>query len=261
MTALSWGNIGERLFEAGVDRGVLYVGNNPGVAWNGLVSVQEAPTGGDATGFYIDGVKYLNVVANEDFAATLNAFMSPVEFDVCDGTATLYAGLYATQQPRVPFGLCYRTRQGNDVESVDYNYRLHIVYNALAAPSTQDNETINDSTIPLSLSWAISTVPIAIPGFKPSAHFVIDSLSSGPDLMTALETFLYGTDYDVPQFPTPAQLIAFFQDYGVLVYTQDGMGHWTASGEPVNIENPDLNFTIDDDSVVDNGDGTFTITY
>lgn len=261
MTKLSWGNIGERLFETGVDRGVLYVGNKAGVAWNGLISIQESPSGGTTTSYYLDGVKFLNVVANEDFEATLNAFTSPPEFDPCDGTATLYAGLYVTQQPRISFGLSYRTLKGNDVQGVDYGYRLHIVYNATAAPSEQDNTTINDSTTPLSLSWAITTVPVPFPGIKPSAHFVIDSLESGPDLMTALETFLYGTEFIDAAFPTPEELIGFFQDYGALIYTQDGLGHWTATGEPVNIENPDLNFTIDDNSVVDNGDGTFTITY
>lgn len=261
MTQLSWDNIGERLFETGVDRGVLFVGGNPGVAWNGLTSIQEAPTGGSATPFYLDGVKYLNVVGNEDFAATLNAFTSPPEFDPCDGTATLYAGLYTSQQPRVPFNLAYRTLKGNDVVGTDYGYKLHLVYNATAAPASIDNSTISDSTTPAALSWAITTVPVAFPGIKPSAHFIIDSIASGPDLMTALETLLYGTAFDDPAFPTPAELIGFFQDFGALIYTQDGMGHWTATGEPVNIENPDLNFTIDDPSVVDNGDGTFTITY
>lgn len=261
MAQLSWGNTGERLFETGVDRGVLYVGSDAGVVWNGLTSIQESPQGGAATGFYLDGVKFLNVIGNEDFEATLNAFQSPPEFDQCDGTGTIYAGLSVTQQPRVPFNLCYRTLKGNDVQSTDYGYKLHLVYNATAAPSEVNNATISDSTTPLGLSWTITTVPVPFAGMKPSAHFIIDSITSGPDLMTALETFLYGTDFIDPAFPTPDELLGFFQDYGALIYTQDGMGNWTATGEPVNIENPDLNFTIDDPSVVDNGDGTFTITY
>jgi hypothetical protein len=261
MTSLVWGATGDRIYEAGVDRGVLYPPNGIGVPWSGLTSVKESPSGGTPTAYYLDGIKYLQVAAAEDFNATIAAFSAPPEFAQCDGTGSLYRGLFITQQPRVPFNLSYRTLVGNDVDDLGYGYKIHLIYNALAKPSGRDHQSISNSPTPLALSWDLTTVPVWFDGFKPSAHMIIDSRLSGADVMTALEAMLYGTDTSDPAFPQPADLIAIFDNYGAFTVTDLGNGHYTADGEAVQIANPDLNFTIDDASVTDNGDGTFTINY
>lgn len=213
MTRLSWGSIGKRYFEAGVDRGVLYVGTNPGVPWNGLKAVNEAPSGGEPKPYYIDGFKYLNVASAEEYAATLEAFSAPPEFGVCDGTVELQKGLFATEQPRKQFHLSYRTRIGNDIEGADHGSKIHLVYNALAKPSSRNNQTNGGSVSPLGLSWAITTNPPKATGFKPTAHFVIDSRLTPPDLWAAIEDILYGTlDLDA-RMPTVAEIIELFDDY------------------------------------------------
>lgn len=260
MTRLSWGDTGTRFFEAGVDRGVLYIDDNPGIPWNGLQSVREAPSGGTGTDYHLDGIKYLHITSVEEFDATIQAFGAPEEFAVCDGTANLYAGLYATQQPRKPFNFSYRTKRGNDVDDLDYGYKIHLVYNAIASPSSQSNESLSDSISPINFSWAISTVPIYFPGLKPTSHFIIDSVKSGPLLMEALEDFIYGTDVSLSNIPTPEELTNLFSDYGHLRIKDLGFGNYSAEGYPVVIDGP-ATFQIDDPSVVDNNDQSFTITY
>lgn len=206
MTKLIWGTVGNRLFEVGVDRGVLYVDNNPGVPWDGLTSVTEEPTGGEPVPYYADGLKYLNIASAEEFEATLEAFSSPSEFDICDGTAAIYAGLFITQQPRKQFGLSYRTRVGNDTEAQDYGYKIHLVYNALSSPSQRAHVTLNDESVPITLSWHISTIPPAIASFRPSAHLMLDSTKSDLDLMSILEGYLYGADGIPSTLLSPSQL-------------------------------------------------------
>jgi hypothetical protein len=142
---LDWSAIGERFYETGIDRGVLYVGED-GFVWPGLISITESPSGGDAKPFYLDGIKYLNISAAEEFEGTINAFFAPAEFNACDGTVSVHNGLFATQQPRKPFGLSYRTRVGNDIDGAEHAYKVHLVYNALAAPSERENSTLNDSS-------------------------------------------------------------------------------------------------------------------
>src|SRR6478735_3456324 len=149
MTRLTWGDTGRRYFEAGTDRGVLFVGNNPGVPWNGLKSVSESPSGGEPKAYYVDGFKYLNVASAEEYAATIEAFSAPAEFGVCDGSMMLGNGLFATQQPRRPFHFTYRTRVGNDLEGVDHGHKIHLIYNALARPSSRNNQTHGSSINPL----------------------------------------------------------------------------------------------------------------
>lgn len=211
MPRLSWSAVGERFYETGVDQGVLYVGTNPGVAWTGLTSVSESPSGGEPKAYYIDGIKYLNLSSAEEFEATVNAFNSPPEFGPCDGTVSIQNGLFVTQQPRKPFGLSYRTKVGNDIDGSDHAYKIHIVYNALAAPSERSNNTIGDSTDPNSLSWSITTRPPLVTGFKPTAHFLIDSRLTPQEVLTEIEDILYGSDANSPRLPSALELTDLFK--------------------------------------------------
>lgn len=260
MTKLIWGDIGQRFYEAGADRGVLYIGVSDGVPWNGLISVKESPSGGDPTPYYFDGQKYLNVATSEEFEATIMAFSSPVEFDSCDGTGSIYAGLSVTQQPRKHFGLSYRSKIGNDTDGLDHGYKLHLVYNALAAPSDYDFSTISDSANPINLSWKITTVPAVISKFKPSAHFILDSRTTDPELMAQLEDMLYGSTSSNSRLPTAQELVDLYSLYGPLIITPLPNGHYGAKGAAVRMATG-LSFTIDDGAVVDHGDGSFTINY
>lgn len=210
MTKLIWGTIGERFYEAGADRGVLYLNNGISVPWNGLISVKEASDGGDPTPYYFDGFKYLNLSSSEEFKATIEAFSSPSEFTLCDGAVAVGNGLFITQQPRKAFGLSYRTKIGNDIDGLTYGYKLHLVYNALAAPSSRDNNTITDSLDPNTLSWEITTSPPPLSLFKPSAHLIIDSTKTLSSLMITLEDLIYGSTDTEPTLPTPDELIILF---------------------------------------------------
>jgi hypothetical protein len=210
MTKIIWGTSGERVYEAGVDRGVLYVGLTQGVAWNGLTAVKENPSGGEAVPYYIDGFKYLNVSAGEEFEATIDALSSPLEFFACDGISSLANGLFATQQPRVSFGLSYRTKLGNDLNGLDHGYKIHLVYNALAAPSSRDNNTLNTASTPVGFSWSITSRPPIVSGIRPTAHLVVDSRKASAVVLTSLEGLLYGTDVLGARLPSPQELITLF---------------------------------------------------
>ena len=209
MAKISWGTPGERFYEAGVDRGVLYVGN-VGYAWNGLTSVQQNASGGEPQPYYLDGYKYAQVSATEDFAATLEAFSSPREFGPCDGSNELYSGLTVTQQKRQEFDLSYRTKVGDDLTGLDLGYKIHLVYNALAAPSERNHQTIGQDIPLTTLSWAITTQPPNATGFRPTSHFVIDTRRASSADVTALENILYGTESTSARFPTVAELLAIF---------------------------------------------------
>lgn len=208
MSRLEWNPVGERRFETGVSHGVLFPRVGPGVAWNGLISVNEAVSGGDVQSLYFDGVKYLDIVSNEDFQATLEAYSAPKEFAACDGSKTLSPGLFATQQPRKTFGLSYRTLIGNDLEGIDFGYKLHIVYNCMASPATRSNQTVSGSVpTPAARSWTINAVPPEASTFKPTAHFVIDSTLVNRFMLEDLESYLYGRDGQDPALPTQADVI------------------------------------------------------
>lgn len=209
MARLIWHSRGERFYEQGVDRGVLYVDSSLGVAWPGLISVQESPSGGEPKAYYIDGYKYLHISSKEEFVATIEAFSSPPEFAPCDGLSSIMNGLFATQQPRKQFNFCYRTMVGNDVKR-SVGYKLHLVYNALAAPSERANSTLGESVDPSSFSWQIETRPPAIVGRKPTAHFIIDSRSTPPMLMSRIEDILYGTESWSARLPQPQEIIDLF---------------------------------------------------
>jgi len=210
MPRLVWGAIGERLYETGLDRGVLYIEDDPGVPWNGLISVSETPDGGEAKPYYLDGIKYANVSTAEEFAATINAYYYPREFAPCDGQANIQNGLIVTQQPRRSFGMTYRTRIGNDVEGADFSYKIHLVYNALTEPAQRSNQTLGGSADPSSFTWSITTKPPTITGYKPTAHLVIDTRYTDPEILVEIEDILYGTEADLSSLPAPDELIAIF---------------------------------------------------
>lgn len=210
MSRLVWGALADRTYESGLDRGVLYPPTGPGVAWIGLTTVTESPTGGEPKPFYLDAVKYLNLASAEEFEATIEALNYPPEFAVCDGVVSVHLGLFATQQPRKAFGFSYRVNVGTPLGSSTQYYKIHIVYNALAAPSQRTNKTMGDSADPLSYSWAITTLPPSVTGLKRTSHFVVDSKTANPTVLATLEDILYGTDVASPSLPTPDELIAIF---------------------------------------------------
>jgi hypothetical protein len=210
MARVTWGDAGQRFYEAGADRGVLYVGDDAGVPWNGLTSVRENPSGGEPQPFYIDGFKYINLASAEEFEASIDAFSSPAAFGVCDGTMLIANGLSITQQHRQEFNLCYRTMLGNDVAGLDYGYKLHLVYKALAKPASRANRSLNDSPEPNTLSWDITTAPPRITGYRPTAHMVVNSRTTPTELLAELEDMLYGTEFTDPYMPEQAALITMF---------------------------------------------------
>jgi hypothetical protein len=215
MTALTWDKVGEHFYETGVDHGVLYVqdedGSYPqGVAWNGLETVTESPTGADATPTYADNIKYLNLISVETFEGTVEAYTYPDEFAECDGSGTPTPGVVVGQQTRKTFGLCYRTRVGNDTEGTDHGYKLHIVYGATAAPSEKAYASINDSPEAISFSWAISALPVPVTGYKPTATMVIDSTKVDATALGTLEAMLYGSGGGDPHLPLPDDIVAVF---------------------------------------------------
>ena len=211
MSKIVWDQTGERLYETGVKRGVLYVqdsgGTYPkGVAWNGLTAVTESPSGAEATPLYADDIKYLNLISTEELGGTIEAYTYPDEFAECDGSASIATGVYIGQQSRKTFGMCYTTTVGNDVDSNAHGYKLHLIYGALASPSEKAYSTINDSPEAITFSWEFSTTPVNVTGFKPTANIVIDSTKATPEKLAALEKILYG-DTDVePRLPLPDEV-------------------------------------------------------
>lgn len=215
MTQITWDQVGERVYETGVDHGVLYRQDGGGAyangyPWNGLTAVTESPSGAEATPQYADNIKYLNLVSAEEFGGTIEAFTYPDEFAECDGTATPSAGISVGQQTRKTFGLAYRSLVGNDVEGTDFGYKLHLIYGALAAPSEKAFNTVNDAPEAITFSWELTTTPVEVPGLKPSAALTIDSTKVDPAALALLEQTLYGTEGSEPRLPLPGEVIAFF---------------------------------------------------
>ena len=196
---LVWDKTGEHYYETGVKNGVLYPMSASrtypkGVAWNGLTAITESPSGAEPTALYADDIKYLNPMSNEEFGATIEAYTYPDEFAECDGSASLTEGVYIGQQARKTFGLCYRTTLGNDAKGNDYGYKLHIIYGAMASPSEKAYSTINDSPDAITFSWELTTTPVAVANFKPTASLTIDSTKVDPQKLASLEEILYGKD-------------------------------------------------------------------
>lgn len=194
---LEWDNTGERFYETGVKFGVLYPAVNgaypKGVVWNGLTAVTESPSGAEANPIYADDIKYVELRSAEEFGATVEAYTYPPEFAVCDGSASLANGVIIGQQTRKPFGLCYRTIIGNDEDFNDKGYKLHLIYNAMAAPSERAYQTVNDSPEAITFSWELTTTPVSVSGNKPTACLTIDSTKADATKLAALEAILYGT--------------------------------------------------------------------
>lgn len=215
MARLTWDNTGERLYETGVDHGVLYIPDNngdytDGVAWNGLTTVTESPSGAEATALFADNIKYLDLRSAEEFGATIEAFTYPDEFLQFDGVASPSPGVNVGQQGRSTFGFAYRTNLGNDVEGSDYGYKLHLIYGATAAPSEKAYATINDSPEAITFSWEVATTPVSAgSGLKPTAQLIIDSTKVDSADLATLEDLLYGQSGQ-PQLPSPEDVIAIF---------------------------------------------------
>lgn len=255
MTRLSWDASGERFYETGVDRGVLYAPSSTGVAWTGLISVSESPTGGEARPYYIEGYKYLNLSSAEEYAASISAYNSPPEFGPCDGTVSIQNGLFVTQQPRKSFGFSYRTRIGNDIDGPDHAYKIHLVYNALSSPPQRSNSSIDDSTKPLEIEWNITTMAPAITGYRPTAHFVIDSRFTAPFTLKSIEDFLYGSDSLAARLPQPTELIEFFEVPSVKAVLVSANTYEIHQVDPANARAvmqafPPVNPTIGEDPII-----------
>lgn len=210
MPKLIWDATGERVYETGVRNGVLYPmveGAYPkGVVWNGLTAVTESPSGAESTPLYADDIKYLNLISAEEFGATVEAYTYPEEFAECDGSATLVKGVTIGQQPRKTFGMSYRTVIGNDVNNESHGYKLHLIYGAVATPSEKAYSTINDSPEAITFSWELTTTPVNVTGFKPTACLTIDSTKVNKEKLTALEDILYGTQEAEARLPLPDEI-------------------------------------------------------
>lgn len=228
MARAKWDQIGERTYETGVDHGMLYPQKNGaypmGVAWNGLTTVTESPSGAESNALYADNIKYLNLRSAEDFGATVECYTAPVEWEECNGEATMTEGVTLGQQSRNSFGLCYRTKIGNDTDGEDHGYKLHLIYGASASPSERSYSTVNDSPEAITFSYEITTTAVPVDGndvngkpLKPTACITINSTKVDPDVLKALEDALYGTDGNGtegsgtdPHLPLPAELREIF---------------------------------------------------
>lgn len=251
MTRLTWDNFGERFYEIGIDRGVLYVDEDAGVAWSGIVSVNETPSGGTAKAFYMDGVKYLNFSDIEEFEGKLTAFYSPPEFDACDGLINIQPGLYAAHQSRKPFGLSYRTKVANDTDGENHAYKIHIIYNALADPTDHIYASLDDKNDAPLLVWSLTATPTYIPGIGWTAHYVVDTTDAIPYALQTLETILYGDDENVPRLPTAEDLAAIFEDAGPLQVLDTGNDIFMITGNGLAVDQiDDDTWTITADTVV-----------
>lgn len=218
MTRLSWTETGERYFEAGIDRGVLFTSGNPGVPWVGLVNFNQQQSGGESTPRYLDGIKISNRTSQEEFEGTLEAYTYPIEFERCDGTDRADNGLRITQQRRREFHLVYRSKIGNEIAGLDRAYKLHLIYNLKAEPSERGYRTLVEQNEPLTLSWRITSRGAVIPGYRPLSHFIIDSRDIPSELLSQLEDMLYGTEDADSTLPSPGELLFLFDSYLDTVY-------------------------------------------
>ena len=260
MSELVWNQTGDHIFESGLSKGVLNVGESV-VPWNGLINVREAVDGGELTESYVDGVKTHQERASEEFKATLEAFMYPLEFEPCDGSAEPLNGLYISAQEHKPFNLCYRTEVSDDISTSGTSYNLNFIYNATAAPSKVNRKTISQNPEAIIFQWLLETVPEEVRGFKPVSFLQINSASFNPFALVELEEMLYGTATSDPYFPTIDEVVEFVKSYLALRVEVEG-DIWTASSRfPEVVEElPDDMFRIDYDTVIDHGDGSFTMS-
>lgn len=225
MSAIVWDKTGERIYESGVDHGVLYPQDaagaySAGVAWNGLIGVTESPSGAESNPQYADNIKYLDLTSAEEFGATIEAYMYPDEFEECDGTAEVAPGVTIGQQNRKAFGMSYRTKVGNDVAGQDYGYKIHMFWGAKAQPSEKNYQTVNDSPEATTFSWEVTTTPVVLTTinpktqkpYAPTSSLVVNSTKANADKIKALEKILYGNAESEPRLPTPDEVIAMFAE-------------------------------------------------
>jgi hypothetical protein len=262
MARIAWNTAGSRVYEAGVDRGVLYIDALPGIPWIGLIAVDEKPTGAEAKPYYLDGVKYLNLAKTEEFEAGITAFTYPVEFSQCDGTARIRTGLFFGQQGRKSFGFSYRTLVGNDLEGTRHGYKIHLVYSALAMPATRAAASFNDNVEATNFNWELTTKPKAVLGAAPTAHVIVDSRYTHPVTLASIEAILYGDDENVARMPTPQELIEIFDIPVEWSVTDNEDGTFRVAGPDENVASIGLGmFTINHPDVAIDDEDTFTITY
>jgi len=220
---MKWDQIGERLYEIGLDHGALFTMGDDGkyakgVPWNGLSAVNETPSGGEPTPVWADNMKYLNLMSAEDFGANVEAYSYPPEFAACDGDAEVAPGVTIGQQPRKMFGMSYRTLIGNDISKQAYGYKIHLIYGGQVSPSEKNRQTLNDSPEPSAMSWELSTTPVDVPGFQPTAHMVIDSTKTSKEKMALIEGIIYGKDASdggeatESRLPMPEEVIELLKD-------------------------------------------------
>lgn len=217
MAKLAWDQTGQKTYETGVSQGVLYPidedGKYPkGIAWNGLTNVAEKPSGAEASPIWADNQKYLNLVAAEEFGATIQAYTYPDEFAECDGSKEIAPGVYAGQQARKTFGMSYKTIIGNDTNGESHGYKIHLIYGALASPSEKAYATINDNPDAIQFSWDVKTTPVPVTGAKATSCLTIDSTKTTSEKMAKLEAIIYGTDDKEAYLPLPDEVVELFKD-------------------------------------------------
>lgn len=216
MSKLVWDQIGERFYETGVNQAALYVqegGAYPkGVAWSGITAVTESPSGAEASPLYADNIKYLNLIGNEEFGATIEAYTYPEEFAQCDGSASLATGVTIGQQKRKSFGLAFKTLLGNDTDGTEHGYKLHMIYGATAAPSEKAYASVNESPEAITFSWEVTTIPVNVAGFKPTSIVTIDSTKADPTKLAELEAILYGSEDQEARLPLPDEIAQIMGD-------------------------------------------------
>ena len=254
MATLVWDKVGERIFQTGVDRGVLYLHDGTAVPWNGLVDIEEG-SNSELKSFYLDGVKFLDSLSPGDFIGKLKAFTYPEEFDEVNGIANVSPGLVYYNQPPKSFNLSYRTKIGNDIEGLDYGYKIHILYNLIANPDSQSYSTLKDSGIDATeFSWSLTGTPPKIEKFRPTVHISFDSRNTPPDILEMLEDKLYGTETSEPGLPSIQEVAEFFGYLGALIIVDHGNGTWSALDE----SNGYITMTDDTTFQIDNVDATYS---
>lgn len=247
MARIDWHLADDRIYENGVDRCVFYVDDDPGVVWPGITNFVEQPKGGEARPYYIDGVKYINFASREEFEATISAFLSPPEFDVCDGTATIESFMRLGQQRRKSFGLTYRTMVGSELSGLSHGYKIHLVYGATASPTTRKHETLKEAFEPEPLSWKLTTKAVPFPGLRPTSHIIIDTTKVPIWITEQLKNIIYGTETTPPRLPFPQEILDLFEVLNGLVVVDHEDGTFSVIGP--------------DEAVVDNGNGTWSVTW
>lgn len=236
MAGITWDEVGLRVYQTGVDRGMLYTTEfgvlSVAVPWSGLASVTEAPVGGDPSPYYLDGRKILNIAAGVDFAGTIQAYSAPLEFAPCAGHTQMSTGLYAADQPKQTFGFSYRTMIGNDLVGTSFGYKLHLVYNATAKVSDYTHATVSKSPSPNVVSWDITTVPLPVAGYRPTSHFIFDTRYVASNIISHIEDILYGNDTDDPRMPTQDELFTYLTTPGTTWWDLTGLSDFPTQALP-----------------------------